>query len=90
MIMGGKRHNHSFFFLKSHHRCRGSFVLKMCKLSKLPILSNTCSSAEFNRHHTYVTSELNGDKLEIIEDANDLSKQTQCVGKLFVTNTMHP
>lgn len=89
MIMGGKRHNHSFFFLKSHHRCRGSFVLKMCKLLKLPILSNTAvllSSIDI----IHVTSELNGDQLEIIEDANDLSKQTQCVGKLFVTNTMHP
>lgn len=36
---------------------------------------------EYTVHHTYFTSKFNGDKVEIIEDANDLSKSTQCVLK---------
>lgn len=41
-----------------------------------------CADFEYTVHHTYFTSKFNGDKVEIIEDANDLSKSTQCVLKL--------
>lgn len=56
--------------------------VQLLKLKKIIDLNCCCADFEYTVHHTYFTSKFNGDKVEIIEDANDLSKSTQCVLKL--------